>query len=206
MSDACIDSGKFILSITGITCILTGTVYMEHHMDNVGKQHIIGTTVLVLGWMIFMYSLSLRRDPVSGVLKFNPGSNKNALIASSFIMGSMILISRSASQTINSKSLILAGGVAFIVGWLYFLYAISRSHNTENITFVDSDSSKLRKMLSIIGITLIGISTFKIQLEREKGLTHIFKGKCGENRLFSMGLPLLTMGWVFVALATSMRI
>lgn len=206
MSDACIDSGKFILSMAGITCILTGTVYMEHHMENVGKQHIIGTVVLVFGWIVFMYSLSLRRDPVSGVLVFNPKSNKNALISSSIIMGSMMLISRSASQTLNSKFLIIGGGVMFFIGWMYFIYSISRSHNTENITFVDSDSSKMRKMVTIIGSALIIISTIKINIEREKGLTHIFKGKCGENRLFSMGLPLLTMGWIFIALATSMRI
>ncbi len=206
MSDACIDSGKFILSMAGITCIMTGTVYMEHHMENVGKQHIIGTTVLVFGWLIFMYSLSLRRDPVSGVLVFNPESNKNVLIASSLIMGSMMMINRSVAETINSKTLVIGGGVMFIVGWLYFIYAISRSHNTESITFVDSDSSKLRKMISLIGSCLIVISTAKINIEREKGLTRIFKGTCGPNRLFSMGLPLLTMGWIFIALATSMRI
>jgi len=206
MSDACIDSGKFVLSMAGVTCILTGAVYMEHHMENVGKQHIVGTTILVFGWIVFMYSLSLRRDPVSGVLKFNPASNKHALIASSLIGGSMVLISKSSSETMNSKSLIIGGGIMFIVGWLYFLYAVSKSHNTENITFVDSDSSKLRKMVSLIGVMLIIISTIKINIEREKGLTHIFKGKCGENRLFSMGLPLLTIGWVFIALATSMRV
>lgn len=206
MSDACIDSGKFILSMAGVTCILTGTVYMEHHMENVGTQHIVGTAVLVFGWIVFMYSLSLRRDPVTGVLKFNPGSNKNALIASSIIMGSMVLISRSASETMNSKALVISGGTMFVIGWLYFIYAISRSNNTENITFVDSDSSKMRKMISLIGVTLIIISTAKINIEREKGLTHIFKGKCGKNRLFSMGLPLLTMGWIFISLSTSMRV
>jgi hypothetical protein len=206
MGDACIDSGKFLISMAGISCILTGTVYMEHHMENAGTQHIIGTTVLVFGWILFMYSLSLRRDGVSGVLKFDPESNKHALASSALILGSMVLISRSSSSNSNSKLLVVGGGSLFIGGWLYFLYAISVSHNTERITFVDSDSSKLRKMISVIGVALIIISTGKINVEREKGLTHIFNGKCGENRLFSMGLPLLTMGWVFIALSTSMRI
>lgn len=206
MGDACIDSGKFILSMAGITCILTGTVYMEHHMENVGKQHIIGTLVLAFGWILFMYSLSLRRDPVSGELKFNPDSNKNVIIASSLIMGSMILISKSSAESINSKALVIGGGVIFLIGWIYFIYALSRSSNTENITFVDSDSSKMRKILSLIGVCLIITSTIKINVEREKGLTRIFKGKCGENRLFTMGLPLLTMGWIFIAMSTSMRI
>lgn len=205
MGDACIDTGKFILSMSGITCILTGTVYMEHHMENIGKQHIIGTVVLTFGWILFMYSLSLKRNPISGELKFNPQSNKKVLAASSLILLSMILISKSSADSINSKSFVICGGSIFLFGWIYFIYALTKSSNTENITFVDSDSSKMRKMLSIIGVCLIIISTLKINLEREKGLSHIFRGKCGSNRFFSMGLPLLTMGWIFIALSTSMR-
>ena len=199
MSDACIDSGKFMLSMSGILCILTGIVYTEHHIETVGKNNIIGTILLVLGWLIFMYSLSLRRDKVTGVLKFNPESNKNAIIASTMIMISMVLINKYSSNDFGSdKSLIVIGGIMFVVGWLYFIFSINRSNNTENITFVDSDSSKLRKMLTIIGASLIIISTIKMNIEREGRSCRMIKG--------TVNIPLLTIGWMFIVLSTSMRI
>lgn len=178
----------YLVAMIGASIVVTiGMVESEHFLDKQKKGHNkIGLTMSGLGWLLIATLVSINRKTRKFDLNLFFKRGLPALLV--FAIGQVV-----HKMLQKGKSSILLSSGMFISSWALF-----------SAMLVHTESTKKKERMALIygGAGLINMAMIALYLNRRY---NTLTGKWdGPQNVFSMGLPVYTLGWVSLSLGFSL--
>ncbi len=179
----CIDEYRYLVGTIGATLVVSGVIVTDHALDH-NTTNPAGSLLFILGWMLVALSIT------------NFTVDWKKLGATIFVV--IAAITAQYGLTNNNINFIILGGILFVISWYLLAFVISYDETNKKI---DWQKGKF----AFIGATLILISMMILMNDRKHSIYYILRGVKGTRGLYSFGLPLFTLGWILIMLATSIQ-
>lgn len=178
----------YLAAMIGASMVVTiGMVESEHFLDKRKKGHSkIGLAMSSLGWLLIATLVSIDRKTRKFKLDLFLKRGLPALLI--YVMGQVV-----HRMLQKGKSSILLSSGLFIASWGLF-----------SAMLVHTETSQKQERMALIygGAGLINMAMIALYLNRRY---NTLSGKWdGPQNVFSMGLPVFTLGWVSLSIGFSL--
>jgi hypothetical protein len=190
----CFNTPQLLITLFAVILIIGGGLMSEHSLDVGNKTWSNpGLISFISGWIIFIIAISLEpntqadRDRVSTV-NFSGDRFLKLGLSAALVAASAIGYHMALSMRISSGIALILFGVAGFLSWIFLAYMISKE--------VEGSAGYV-----YTGVIMILIGLSSLMQSRRYDPTEMRLS--GPGHVYNPGLPLLTFGWILVALSVS---